>query len=381
MVNKADQSKTDQGAGTDATALTAFCRRMPKVELHCHLLGTVRKVTFIDLASKARAPISEQEIDLFYARGEKPVGAIRVLRALDQYLLKSADDFYRITAEYLEDAWAHGVRYSEFSWNPTGTLRDSGLTYAEALSGIRRAIWDAQSSFGMVGRVIAAVDREAGVQAAQAMLDEVIAHRCDEVIGLGMDYREENFPPEMYAPVYRRAGEAGLRLTAHAGEFGMPWGNVAKAIDVLGVDRVDHGYTVLESPELIQRCSEKGLVFTVVPTNSYYLRTLSPERWALDHPIRHMPAAGLRIHPNTDDPTLHHVNPSGAWQMMVEEFGFSITDLKGFMINGIDASWMDEARKHDLRGAWSAEFEGLKAELRLLDRPSACGRSIYIVEG
>ena len=93
---------------------------------------------------------------------------------------------------------------------------------------------------------------------------------------------------------------------------------------------------------------ERGIVFTVVPTNSYYLRTLAPERWALDHPIRRMAALGLRIHPNTDDPALHHVTPTGAWQMMVRDFGFGLDDLRGFMLNGIDAAWIDEDQRRAL---------------------------------
>src|ERR1700722_18868156 len=106
-----------------------FLRLMPKAELHCHLLGTVRYETFLDLAQRAGAPLGRAEIDAFYARGEKPVGAIVVLRALDQYLIRAPDDLYRITAEYLADAASHGVRYSEFFWNPTGTARGSGIPY------------------------------------------------------------------------------------------------------------------------------------------------------------------------------------------------------------------------------------------------------------
>src|ERR1700749_1137929 len=94
--------------------LTQFLRLMPKAELHCHLLGTVRHQTFIDLAECAKAPLSRAEIDAFYHRGEKPVGAIVVLRALDKHLLRTPDDLQRITREYLEDAAHHGVRYSEF---------------------------------------------------------------------------------------------------------------------------------------------------------------------------------------------------------------------------------------------------------------------------
>ncbi|MGH8831482.1 MAG: adenosine deaminase, partial [Polaromonas sp.] len=130
------------------------------------------------------------------------------------------------------------------------------------------------------------------------------------------------------------------------------------------VDRIDHGYTVVDNPAFAQQCAERGIVFTVVPTNSYYLRTLAPDRWALDHPIRRMPAMGLRIHPNTDDPTLHHVTPTEAWHMMVRDFGFGLDELRGFMLNGIDAAWIDEGQRRGWRGEWTARFDSLRAQLK-----------------
>ena len=90
----------------------------------------------------------------------------------------------------------------------------------------------------------------------------------------------------------------------------MPWTNVRTAIELLQVDRLDHGCTIVYAPDYARQCAERGIVFTVVPTDSCYLRTLASERWALDHPIRRMPGLGLRIH--TDDPTLHKVTPTGA---------------------------------------------------------------------
>jgi adenine deaminase len=138
----------------------------------------------------------------------------------------------------------------------------------------------------------------------------------------------------------------------------MPWTHVQTAVELLQVDRIDHGYTVAvdESPaarQFAQRCAECGIVFTVVPTNSYYMRTLPRDRWALDHPIRRMPGLGLLVHPNTDDPTLHLVNATQAWQMMHRDFGFGLQDLRGFMRNGLAAAWVDEST----RARWRLEFE------------------------
>lgn len=341
--------------------LTAFVHAIPKMELHCHLLGTVRKNTFIDLVQRARAPLTLEEIEAFYTRGEKPVGVLRVLRALDQWLLRSSDDLHRITYEYLQDAAAHNVRYAEFFWNPTGTVQCSGMRYETAQAAILAGAADALKDCGIRGRLVPSIDREAPAAAAVEMVEWMLAHRHDEVPGIGIDYRENERPPELFVDAYALARRSGLKTTAHASEFGLPWNNLQTALDVLQVDRIDHGYTVVDNPELARRCADRGIVFTVVPTNSYYLRTLPPERWALDHPIRQMPGLGLRVHPNTDDPTLHHVDPTGAWSKMVCDFGFSIDDLKGFMLNGIDAAWITPAEQAELRRQWSAEFDAQRA--------------------
>ena len=159
------------------------------------------------------------------------------------------------------------------------------------------------------------------------------------------------------------ARQAGLKTTAHAGEFGMPWTNVKTAVELLKVDRVDHGYTIVDAPDYARECADRGIVFTVVPTNSYYLRTLPPERWALDHPIRRMPGLGLRVHPNTDDPTLHLVTPTQAWAKMVEAFGFSIADLRAFTANGLDAAWFDDTTRRQWKTDHLAAFDRLAASL------------------
>jgi adenosine deaminase len=355
--------------GVPASALERFLHALPKTELHCHLLGAVRRGTFEDLAQRAarspRGPDAEPapspaDIDAFYSRGDKPVGVLRVLRALERSLLAVPDDFHRLTYEYLRDAASHNVRHAEFFWNPTGTARVPGLGYASVLAAIRRAIADAQADVGIIGRLIPAIDREASPAAAREMVQWVIEHRADEVPGIGIDYREADGPPQAFVDAYAAARNAGLKTTAHAGEFGLPAGNVRVALDELHVDRIDHGYTIVDDEALARRAKERGIVFTVVPTNSYYLRTLPRERWALDHPIRRMRELGLRVHPNTDDPTLHHVTQTGAWLMMVREFGYSIDDLRACMDNGLDAAWIDAGTRRAWQTEWRSEFDALR---------------------
>lgn len=345
-------------------AQRAVFRAIPKVELHCHLLGSVRRETFTDMVRRRGAPITEAEISAFYERGEKPVGVLRVLRALERHLLLEPDDFRRITYEYLQDAAAEGVRHAEFFWNPTATVRDTGLAYREAQAGILAGIREARADIGVSALLIPSIDREAQASSALEMVELMLDCRDPVVPGIGIDYRENDRPPELFAEAYALARRNGLKATAHAGEFGMPWTNVQTAVDLLKVDRIDHGYTIVDNPDLARRYAERGLVFTIVPTNSYYLRTLEPERWAIDHPIRAMSALGLKLHPNTDDPTLHNVTPGGAWELMHSHLGYGMADLRAMMLNGVDGSWAADDQKAEWRARWPAEFDALVATTR-----------------
>jgi adenosine deaminase len=348
----------------------AFFHAIPKVELHCHLLGAVRHETFAALAAKHGAPYSRAEIDGFYRRGTKPVGVLHTLRALEQHLLLAPDDFRRIAYEYLEDAARENVRHAEFFWNPTATLRDIGLPYGEIQAAIVEGIAAAERDHGISALLIPAIDREAAPEESVTLVEAMLAHRHARVAGIGIDYREVDRPPELFSDAYRMAREAGLRTTAHAGEFGMPWTNVETAVEMLKVDRVDHGYTIVDNPELAALYAGRGLLFTIVPTNSYYLRTLTPDRWAADHPIRRMAAMGMAIHPNTDDPTLHHVSPAGAWELLYSHLGFDIAALRRMMFAGIAGSWASDAQKAAWVIEWPREFdaaaEGIAWEKSLL---------------
>jgi adenosine deaminase len=343
------------------TALRAFLAAMPKAELHCHLLGAVRRDTFTALVEKHRAPLDADDIAAFYARGERPVGVLRVLRALERHLLLTPDDFRRIAYEYLVDAATQNVRHAEFFWNPTASLRDTGLRYSDMQAAIVAGMREAETDCGITSLLIPSIDREASPGEALMMVEAMRAARDDNVAGIGIDYSEIDRPPEMFVDAYALARRSGLKTTAHAGEFGTSWENVATAVDLLGVDRVDHGYTIIDNPDLAREYAERGIIFTVVPTNSYYMRTLAPERWAADHPIRRMAELGLRLHPNTDDPTLHNITPAGAWELMYTHLGFSLDELRAMMLNGIEGSWMSEEIKAVRRTQWAAEFDVLQS--------------------
>ncbi len=335
-----------------------FFAAMPKIALHDHLLGTISEATFQDLAQASHAGITAGEIAGFYIRGEKPVGVLRAFRALEAEVLRSPADFHRITLEYLARHAAQGVHHAEIFWNPTGSCR-SADDYARLLSGIAAGFEDAQAAHGITALLIPSIDREAPPEAAIAMVEWMAARPHEKAVGIGIDYNEVKGPPGLFIEAYRLAGRHGLKRTAHAGEFGCGPDNIRTALRDLAVDRLDHCYTALEDPDLCREIAGRGLIVTVVPTNSYYLRTLPKARWAEDHPIRRMPAAGLAIHPNTDDPTMHLVDSARCWQLMHEAFGFDATALRGFMLNGIDGAFVDAGTKRAWRATFTQSFDAL----------------------
>lgn len=338
-----------------------FFKTFPKAELHCHLLGTISRETFADLVKLSGSPVTEEEIQGFYTRGEKPVGVLRIFRALESSILTKPEYLKRITIEHMESVAKEGVRYIEFFWNWTG-LKHS-MTYEAAQSAIVEGLKEGETKCGVVGRLIPSIDREATPEDAVELVEEMIAHRSPEVIGLGIDYRETGHEPENFWRAYRMAKKAGFHITAHAGEFGEHWRNVQTAIELLECERIDHGYTIIDNPSVVQEAKDKNLVFAVVPTNSYYLRTFTDEEWAVKHAIREMVKQGLRVFPNSDDPTMHHIHIWESWMLMFNFLGFELYEVRDFVENSIDAAWVDDAQKAAWKKEWLSEFDRLAAQL------------------
>lgn len=341
-----------------------FFSFFPKAELHCHLLGTISESTFRDLVHLSGASVTDEEITGFYTRGDKPVGVLRIFRALESQILCEPAYLYRITMEHIQRVSVQGVRYLELFWNWTGL--EHFMTYESAQSAIVQAMQDAEELYAVKTRLIPSIDREDTPEAAVKLVQEMIAHSNPYVIGLGIDYRETAHEPENFWKAYQLAREAGFKVTAHAGEFGEHWRNVETAMDLLRVDRIDHGYTIIDNLDLVRRAKEKNVIFSVVPTNSYYLRTFTDEEWAYKQPIRQMVKMGLRVFPNSDDPTMHQVSISQAWRLMFDFLGFELPQLREFLINSIDAAWVDEEQKSQWKRDWCAQFDQMAAQLPLL---------------
>src|SRR6266568_3310163 len=279
-----------------------FLRRVPKAELHCHFEGTVRPRTFADLASKHAISLPTQDADKLYDYDS--IYEFLKIFAIVSSTLRDREDFARTAFESIEDGVKLGnLKYREMFFNPTlHTTR--GVPFRTVVDGLIDGIRSAEADLGVRCRLIADVYRQDSVDMARQMLDDILDNRRDELIGLGMDGAEAPDPPEKFAQVYQAAGRAGLRRTSHASEDAPPK-NIVTCLDVLGVERIDHGYHILEDESVVARCRDQGLYFTCCPTS-----TARVYGWPdlTKHPIKDMVASGLRIMLNSDDPTMFHTD-------------------------------------------------------------------------
>ncbi len=337
--------------------LETFVQALPKAELHLHLEGAVNAQTFLKLARKNGTTLpSFAEVEELY-RYENLVDFLQVYDLVAKSVV-DADDFHLITYEALAHVANAGGRYAEFFFSPQ-VHQDAGVAYETMFAGILKAMDDAEHDFGLVSRVIPALNRELSIERGFEFLDLVLPFRSDKVIGIGLDYDEEPFPPAPFKAVYDKAKRAGMRLTAHAGEGG-PAANVRDALDLLGAERIDHGYRVMEDPDLVARCIADDIAFTVCPSSTVILT-----RWrdlaAGDHPIRAMLDAGLKLVIDTDDPPMLQTDLAKEYRLLAEAMSLDRRTLAQLALNSLDAAWLDESLKREWRAAWAIEVDRLLA--------------------
>ncbi len=326
-------------------------RRIPKVELHCHLEGSVRASTLAALAHHHDVPLPTRDPRTLYRFGDL-TGFLAVYEiACD--VMRSASDFALVTYEALEDAAMSGnVRYREMFFNPS---LHPGTPYHVMLAGILDGARAAEHDYGIRCRLIPSIYRQLPVATAMEMLDLVIAHRDDRVVGIGMDGDELLDPPEQFAAVYAAAGRAGLHRAAHVAHDG-PAAFITTCIEQLGVERIDHGYHVVDDPALTARLRDDGTAFlcaTPTPPLCGWSRDLD------ESPVRRMIDAGLTVVLNSDDPTMLQTDLAREFDLVVNGWGHTPQRAKRFVTDAIDAAWCDDTERRDLRREIEPELDRL----------------------
>jgi adenosine deaminase len=327
------------------------------VELHCHVEGTLRPQTVADLARVHDVALPTDDVDRIYDY-ETIYEFLEIFRLVNSTVI-TRDDFARVAYESIEDGARLGnLKYREMFFNPTlHTTR--GVAMATIIDGLIDGCGAAESDLGVRCKLIADVYRQDDPAMALQMTEEVIANRRDELVGLGMDAAEAPDPPEKVAESFRLAGQAGLRRTSHAAEDGPP-ANITTCLDVLGCERIDHGYHILEDAAVVARCRDDGIHFTCCPTS-----TAVVYGWPdlTTHPINGMMDAGLLVHLNSDDPTMFRTDIGKEYVDFVGQNDYAPEIAKQMVHNGVDATWLDGGEKAVLHKLFDDEIAALDAAL------------------
>ncbi len=337
-----------------------FLRRVPKAELHCHFEGTVRPATFKDLADKHGVELPTDDPALLYDYNTI-IEFLSIFGMVSSTII-DRDDFARAAYESLEDGVVLGnLRYREMFFNPTLHTR-RGVPISTVLAGLADGIEAAERDLHVRCRLIADVYRQDPPDAARQMVEELLDardHARGHLIGLGMDGAEADDPPEKFVEAFHLAGRGGLRLTSHASEDAPPR-NIVTCLDLLGCERIDHGYHILEDPAILARCRDDGIYFTCCPTSTavvYGWPDLSR------HPIKDMVAGGLRCMLNSDDPTMFHTDLGREYVVACQALGYDAAKVRQLCLTGVEATWLDDVDKAVMREEFNAEIDALQASL------------------
>src|SRR5215218_9676301 len=267
---------------------------LPVAELHLHLEGTLESELLVTLARRNGVELPSYDPAVLTARY---ADFADLQSFLDVYyanlaVLRTEADFYDLATAYLTRAAAAGVRRAEMFCDPQTHLRN-GVPLAAVFDGFGAAIADADISADLIVCFL----RDLGGEAAEELIRASLPFR-DRFIGVGLDSAEVGYPPRLFRTAYEIAAAEGLHRVAHAGEEGGPE-YVREALDVLGVERIDHGNRALEDPDLVARLRDERVPLTVCPLSNVCLRAVDRIE---DHPLPRMLELGLVATLNSDDP-------------------------------------------------------------------------------
>jgi len=322
------------------SALIDLARRLPKAELHLHIEGSLEPEMLFALARR-------NAVDIPFKSVEDVRAAYRFSNLqdfLDIYyqgmnVLRTEEDFFDLTIAYLNRARADNVRHAEIFFDPQGhTAR--GIPFDVTISGVLTALKLSVPQFGVTSKLIMCFLRHLSEAEALATLKEAEPWLGD-IAGVGLDSTEVGHPPEKFASVFAAAKERGLKLCAHAGEEGPP-DYVRNSLDLLKIDRLDHGNRSLEDDALVARLRDTEMTLTVCPLSNLKLCVVKDMR---AHPLKRMLDLGLRATINSDDPAYFGGYMNANFASVIEALDLDADDIRALARNSFLGSFLPEGQK------------------------------------
>jgi adenosine deaminase len=322
------------------TDLTAFIAGLPKAELHMHIEGSLEPELMFALAKRNGVEIpfnSVEEVRAAYSFSNLQDFLDIYYKGAD--VLRTEEDFRDLAIAYFDRAAADAVTHAEIFFDPQ-THTDRGIKFETVIRGLLAGMDEARERHGISSKLILCFLRHLPEEAAFETLRQAEPW-LDRIAAVGLDSSEVGHPPDKFARVFAAAAEQGLKRVAHAGEEGPP-DYVYEALDLLHVDRLDHGNRSLEDPALVARLAREHMTLTVCPLSNLKLCVVGRME---DHPIDRMLREGLRATINSDDPAYFGGYINANYRAAAEGRGLSREDLVTLARNSFLGSFLSEAEK------------------------------------
>lgn len=320
--------------------LKQLLAQLPKAELHIHIEGSLEPAMMFELAAR-------NQVALPYPNVESIINAYNfncLQDFLDLYyqgmsVLQTAQDFHDLTWAYLQRCHQQNVVHCEIFFDPQGHT-ERGIGFDVLMTGLCSAVDKAQTELGISSKLIMCFLRHLDEDSALATLEAAEPY-LNRITGVGLDSSELGFPPALFQTVFARAADKGLKRVAHAGEEGPPE-YVYEALDLLAVDRIDHGNRSLEDKTLVQRLVSENMPLTVCPQSNLRLAVVADMS---EHPIREMLALGLNVCVNSDDPAYFGGYMNENFNALIDATGLTRDEIFQLTINGFESSFLTQAEK------------------------------------
>jgi len=325
------------------TGIEAFVRGLPKTDLHMHIEGSIEPQLMLDLAAR-------NGLKLRWDTAEALHGAYRFQNLqsfLDLYfegckVLVTERDFHDVTRAYLRRAHRDGVIRAELFIGPQ-SFTERGTPIEALMSGVLGAMEEARRKHRMSVGLMISVHRHRTEPDAMAVLDQVMPWK-DRIIGIGMGGAEVGNPPSKFARFFRAAHDRGFRTTVHAGEEG-PAAYVREALELLHVDRIDHGNACLADPDLVRELAARRVPLTVCPLSNLRVKVVPSMQ---EHPLKALMAHGLLVTVNSDDPPYFDGYVTENLLACRDALGLSPEEIVSLVRNGLEAAFVTEEERHAL---------------------------------
>ena len=325
---------------------------LPKVELHLHLEGTLEPETVLDLARRNGVGLPYADLEDLRARYEfTDLQSFLDLIYANVAVLQTERDFHELVTAYVARAAAGGVRHAEAFFDPQPHVA-RGIPLQRILDGLASGIAAAERDHGTTVELIACFHRDRSEEEALEVL-AALQGAGAPIIGIGLDSTEVGHPATKFQRVYARAAALGLHRVAHAGEEGGA-ASVTETLDLLGVERIDHGIQSIGDPALMERLARAGTPLTMCPLSNVRLRCVDT---LADHPLPAFLDAGVVVTVNSDDPAYFGGYANANYEAVRATFGFSDEVMADLARNSVTASFLPDERKRELLGeidAWIA---------------------------